>query len=270
MSYISIVGGKIIETTGGDDTIYAKNITYSAQGTLSQTGVKGGVSYDKDPKKYKPKNAQIVKVEFLDENNKILKQETLAAFGNIQATNFIIGKPVKIKITTKDVADGTQIRFSLKGNSKSVNQQFFDIDKQKWNGTIKENFFETPLFEFNNMWFSEDLEIYNYKSHTTEITSENLNSFYINGVLNAKPFELPKKADRLKPITYLRNYEELIGLFHTNDTGVKDLVNNYENKFILGSQLENLSVGFSEFINHTKNITIAQIKTRVEQDAKLL
>ena len=51
MSYISIVRGKIIETTGGDDTTYAKNITYSAQGTMSLTGVKEGVSYDKDPKK---------------------------------------------------------------------------------------------------------------------------------------------------------------------------------------------------------------------------
>ena len=49
MSYISIVRGKIIETTGGSDTIYADNIIYEAKGTISQTGVEEGVSYEKDP-----------------------------------------------------------------------------------------------------------------------------------------------------------------------------------------------------------------------------
>jgi hypothetical protein len=50
MSYISIVRGKIIETTGGSDTIYADNITYEARGTISQTGVKKGVEYSNNPK----------------------------------------------------------------------------------------------------------------------------------------------------------------------------------------------------------------------------
>ena len=50
MSYISIVRGKIIETTGGSDTIYANKITYEAKGIISQTGVEKGVFYDKNPK----------------------------------------------------------------------------------------------------------------------------------------------------------------------------------------------------------------------------
>jgi Uncharacterized alpha/beta hydrolase domain (DUF2235) len=52
MSYISIVGGKIIETTGGEYNIYAKGdiVTTSAK-SVSETGLEEGVSFDKDPKK---------------------------------------------------------------------------------------------------------------------------------------------------------------------------------------------------------------------------
>ncbi len=268
--YIEIAGGKITETYTHDIEFFAGgSIITSAAKVISEKGEDKGVRYG-EPKEYKPVNPNIVKVEFLDENNKVLKQETLAAFGNIQATNFFMGKKVKIKITTKDVADGTIIPFSLKGATKSTSQKFLDINKQVWNGTIKGNFFETPVFELDNSWFSEDFENYNYNTHKTEIATDDVNSFYVTGHLNARPFELPPPAERLKPVMYLRNYEELIGLFHTNDSGDKDLVDNYENKFIQSTTLESIQVNFSKFIYHTKGITTAQIKTRVEQDAKLL
>lgn len=46
MTRIRIVGGKIIETTGGDYNIYTKeNIVYSAATTITETGVEKGVSY---------------------------------------------------------------------------------------------------------------------------------------------------------------------------------------------------------------------------------
>ena len=49
MSYISIVRGKIIETTGGSDLTYAKNITYQAEGIISVTGEENGVEYTNNP-----------------------------------------------------------------------------------------------------------------------------------------------------------------------------------------------------------------------------
>ncbi|WP_445711449.1 hypothetical protein [Flavobacterium sp.] len=46
MTRTRIVGGKIIETTGGDYNIYTKeNIVYSAGTTITETGVEKGVSY---------------------------------------------------------------------------------------------------------------------------------------------------------------------------------------------------------------------------------
>ncbi|EKT3967465.1 hypothetical protein NTJ12_002556, partial [Flavobacterium psychrophilum] len=269
----------------GTHTVIAKEIVITAEkvsiiatkGDLTLISNKKVIIKGKDGVKFgdyvaptEEKHPEIVEVQFLDENNKVLKQETLAEFGNIQATNFAIGKKIKIKIITKDVIDLTKISFDLKAETKSPNQKFFGLDKQKWNLEIKGNTCETPFFEFDNLWFSEDFEKYNYTSHLNEITSDDLNSFYVKGTLNAKPFELPNKTDRLKPVTYLRNYEELIGLFHTNNTKTKDLVDNFENKYIAGSMFENITRDFSEFINHTQNLTISQIKTRVEQDAKLL
>lgn len=48
MSRIRIVGGKIIETTGGKDISYAKeNIVFNSQKTISFTGVENGVTFGK-------------------------------------------------------------------------------------------------------------------------------------------------------------------------------------------------------------------------------
>jgi len=46
MSRTTIVGGRILETTGGDFNIYAKeNIVYSSATTITETGVEKGVNY---------------------------------------------------------------------------------------------------------------------------------------------------------------------------------------------------------------------------------
>jgi len=58
MSKTTIVGGKILESTGGDFNIYAKeNIVYSSATTITETGVEKGVNFG-DPIKYvKTENA---------------------------------------------------------------------------------------------------------------------------------------------------------------------------------------------------------------------
>ncbi len=54
MSYLSIVKGNVTKTTGGKHTMYAKNITSDAS-EISQTGVKRGISFDKNPSFPQPK-----------------------------------------------------------------------------------------------------------------------------------------------------------------------------------------------------------------------
>jgi len=83
--------------------------------------------------------------------------------------------------------------------------------------------------------------------------------------------DFPKDdTKKLKPITYRRNYEELIGLFNTDNSGEKDKENNYENKFInSNSEIKTIVDEFIEKVT-TQDITISEIKSLVEEKAKTL
>lgn len=271
MSKITNIGGDYIENIGGNKIVYVKgNNEIHSNKQIIQTA-KDGIFYEepKDPPKLV--HPEIVEIQFLDDKNTVLKQSSLKNFGGIKATNILYGKKVKIKVITKEVQDGTKISFNLKGETKSVNQEFFELDKLKWNLEVKANSCETEFFVLNLLWYSEDWENYNSGTHKTEIKPEDLNNFYVKGVLNAKPFELPEKKDRLTPIAYLRNYEELIGLFNIDDLGEKDLVNNYENKFIeSNSEILKIAMDFSVFINNSKDLKKETIRERVEEDATKL
>ena len=271
MSKTTIIGGKKYEFIGGNKIIYAEESIKTSGKTITETGVENGVSYGEPDKPPKSVHPSIHEVQFLDEKNTILHQQAITKLNGINATDILFGKKVKIKILTKNVTDGSKISFKLKGETKSKHQDFFGIDDLKWDKTIKNNECETDLFQLNQLWNSEDFEYYDYNDHKTKIDADDLNSFYVSGLLNAQIFELPDKPDRLKPIFYLRNYEELIGLYNTDSSGSKDLIDNYEYKFI-SSNTVILSIvrEFSEYINNTTALTIAQIKTRVEQDAKKL
>ena len=119
-------------------------------------------------------------------------------------------------------------------------------------------------------WYNEDFEYYDDNTYTTKVKAEYLNSFSLEVFYNGRIAFLPKKIGHLKPIAYRRNYEELIGLFKTDDSGDKDPLNNYENEFIKGnSDIVVLVKGFSEFIQ-TKGLTEDIIKQRVTTDAKQL
>lgn len=269
MSRTRIVKGKITEITGGTHRIYGNRIIINAGGRIDYFSKNYTYGDPEDPpKRIHP---DIVSVQFLDENNSVLKQENIAVFGNIQATNILYGKKIKIKIVTKEVADGTKIEFAVKGNSKNESQKFLKIDALKWNLEIQNNTCETDPFRLNMLWYNEDYECYDYNSHKTKIKAEDLNIFTIKGILCLIPFELLNDEDELKPIAYLRNYEELIGLFKTNNSGEKTLIDNYENKFInYNAEIFKIESEFSYYLNDTENLTLTDIKARVKADAKKL
>ncbi|ELY2018585.1 hypothetical protein SL053_002515, partial [Flavobacterium psychrophilum] len=134
------------------------------------------------------------------------------------------------------------------------------------------NKYETPLFEFNPNWYSDDFEYYDYDEHKTKIKEEDLNEFYVHAIVDASSVYLPVKGERLKPISYKRNYEELIGLFNIDNSGAKDLLTNYENKFIDSvKDFKTIVDDFSEYINEdNRDLTIDQIRTQVLSSAKKL
>ena len=190
------------------------------------SGKEGGVVYgDYVPREeIYTSHPKVEKVEFFDEKENLLNQNT---------KDFYYGQKLKIRVTTKDAKDGEIITVRVKGKSKSKNQKFDVMDECRWIFVpIKDNLYETDYFTLNPNWYSDDFEKYNYDSHQTEIKETDLNEYFAEVNLDAKSVFLPLEGQRLKPITYKRNYEELIGLFKTDNSGDKDLLENYENLYI--------------------------------------
>lgn len=253
-----------IEATNGKLT-FASNKKINI---ISEKGIKFA-NYT-PPEERENGNLQIVEVQFIDKNNTILTQSNINGVEGGNATDFIYGKKLKIKIITKETEDRTKIDFKLKGNTKSPNQNFFGISKLNWELELKNNECETEYFTLPILWYSEDFEKYDYTSHKTTIKTTDLNAFMVEISLGAKTTYLPKKENWLKPIAYRRNYEELIGLLKTDNSEDKDLSSNYENKFISSnSEILSLIKEFSRYLQ-TENLKINDIKKRVETDTKQL
>ncbi|MCD8418425.1 hypothetical protein G1K66_12130 [Tenacibaculum finnmarkense] len=253
-----------IEATNG-------NLTFSSNkkiNIISKKGIKFG-EYT-PPEEREGEDPKIVDVQFIDKNNTILSQSSIKGIEGGNATDFLYGKKLKIKIITKEIEDGKKIDFKLKGNTKSPSQDFFGISKLDWELEVKNNECETELFTIPMLWYCEDFEKYDYTSHKTTIKADDLNAFMVEISVGAKTSYLPKKDNWLKPIAYRRNYEELIGLFKTDNSGDKDLLSNYENKLISSnSKILSLVKDFSEFLQ-TEDLTINDINRRVQTDAKQL
>lgn len=102
MTKTRIVGGKLIETTGGDYNIYTKeSIVYSAATTITETGVESGVSFGN------PEKAPLIEIRkyfvkgwWTDSKDKPIKKA-------------VIGDTIRFHIETKDIPDGENITFTI-------------------------------------------------------------------------------------------------------------------------------------------------------------
>ncbi|MEO8240644.1 MAG: hypothetical protein ABI576_21245 [Flavobacterium sp.] len=262
------VGGNIITTTGGSHHIWAESIEISSNKQIIMTGKEGGVVFGDyvPPEEYYVTHPKVTKVEFFDENNKLLNQNT---------KDFYYGQKLKIRVTTIDAKDGEMIYVNLQGKTKSKNQKFDMMNGSgfRWGFVpLKDNQYITPIFELNPNWYSDDFEYYDYDEHITKIKEEDLNEFFVKVSCDAKTVYYPLAGERLKPIAYKRNYEELIGLFNTDNTGEKDLLTNYENKFIDSvKDFKHIVDDFSEYIHEdNRDLTIGQIQSEVLVASKKL
>lgn len=268
-----IVGGKYTIKVGGDYTMWATNgdITFNSAQQIIEQGEENGIIHGDyiPPEEIYTTHPKVEKVEFFDENNKLLNQNT---------KDFFYGQRLKIKISTSN-AKGQHIYVDLQGKTKSPNQKFDIIDAKKysWNGLVSQDeIYETSFFVLNPNWYSDDFEEFDYATHQTKIKFEDLNEFYAKITLDAKNVYLPLEGERLKPISYKRNYEELIGLFKTDNSGGKDLETNYENLYIdkyadESEDIKDIVDDFSEWLcEDNPEATIDQIKTKVSSSAKEL
>ncbi|MBF6659198.1 hypothetical protein [Flavobacterium columnare] len=144
-SKTTIVDGKITETVGGDYHIWAESIEYNAGEQIIMSGKEKEVTFGEyvPPEKYYATHPYVEKVDFFDQNNKLLNQNT---------KDFYYGQKLKIKVTTKNAKDGKMIYLTLQGKSKSKNQNFDMMNGSgyRWGFVpVFNNQYETPLFELN-------------------------------------------------------------------------------------------------------------------------
>jgi pyrrolidone-carboxylate peptidase len=208
---------------------------------------------------------------WIDENNKKLSQNK-----GLNETIFYGGK-VKIKLMTTNVPDERKIEVEIKAKQ---GDKYIDLKTNtktlKFTVKVKNNQAISNPFYLDPNWYNEEIEKYNYKTHQTEINANKALTFVFEAkfVDSNRVYELPNEdSDKLKPITYRRNYEELIGLFNTDNGGEKDKEKNYENKFINGknnnSAFKTIADEFKEKVT-TQNITTSELKTLVEEKATAL
>jgi len=205
---------------------------------------------------------------WISENGKQLTQS------NGLNTNVFYGEKVKLKVITQHTPNGEDIEITIKGKTKNG---YITLTDQK--NTLQQTLTVTsneaisePIY-LDPVWYNEDIETYNYTSHQTKIDPDETLTLVFDAKLESgdQKESLPKdNTAKLKPITYRRNYEELIGLFNTDNSGEKDKENNYENKFInSNTKIKNIVDEFIEKVI-AEDITIAEIKTLVEEKATVL
>ncbi|AZA76554.1 hypothetical protein EG347_02940 [Chryseobacterium sp. G0186] len=269
-SKTKIVQGEYTIKTDGNHSMWVTkgNIIVTAEKQITQQGENSGVSHGDyvPPEEIYTTHPKVEKVEFLDENNAILDQNT---------KDFFYGQRLKIKVFTSN-AKGQTVYVDLQGKTKSPNQKFDILNTKRfsWNGLVShEEIFETPFFVLNPNWYSDDFEEYDYSAYETKIKDDDLNEFFAKVILDAKNVFLPIAGNRLKPISYKRNYEELIGLFKTDNSGGKDILTNYENLYIDKYADENEDTkdivdDFSEWLceDHTE-ASIEEIRAKVSESA---
>ncbi|WP_159288579.1 hypothetical protein [Tenacibaculum maritimum] len=217
-NYITKVGGTLTKTAE-EINIYATEgiINMYSNTSIDMKAEKEIIlgDYQEPPENSLTKHPDIEKVEFVDaEKNSVLGQSIIKGVENGNATPFLYGKKIKIKVTLKEAPkEKLKIELKLKGKSKNTNQKFVGIDKFQWSSNIENKILETNPFTIPLDWYNEDFEKYNYDTHKTTIDTNNLNSFSLDIFYNGKIAFLPKRDNHLKPIAYRRNYEELIRSF---------------------------------------------------------
>ncbi|WP_299246442.1 type VI secretion system tube protein TssD [uncultured Aquimarina sp.] len=216
-----------------------------------------------------------------EEETPVIKEAFWLSEGNSQLsqsnglnTDVYYGQKVKLKIITQHTPDNENVEVIVKAKTADG---YIDIEDDtgalQQTLTVKGNEAISDPIYLNPNWYNEEIENYNYQSHQTEINKDEALTLIFDAKLDSgdEKETLPESdTHKLKPITYRRNYEELIGLFNTNNSGEKDKQQNYENKFIDGnSKIKSIVDEFIEKVI-TQDITISEIKSLVNEKAKTL
>ncbi len=190
-------------------------------------------------------------------------------------TDLFYGEKVKLKVNTVGIQDGEKLKLVVKAKKEKNEVTFPNSELEvtvNGNEAVSEAFFLKPE------WYAEHdeiLEKYDYGTYETPIQDADKTLMFIFDV-NTENGDVLKKglpvivANKIRPSTYRRNYEEMIGLFEENGGGTRHWETNYENKFIKGNpQIETIVEDFITEVTK-EGLTVAKIETLVEGKAKAL
>ena len=172
---------------------------------------------------------------------------------NGKTHNLCYGEPFYIEVITENIPDDTPMTITLKNT------------KISFKGQLKENKIKTTLLSIPISYYDETKENYNYMEYKTEV--EQYQEFEFEFKIGENESKISADNNIIIPYTYRRNYEELVGLFTTNN----DIKENYENDFINNKefQIKNIVENFTNYLENS-NLTIEDIKKQVEKEAKKL
>ncbi|GGX16018.1 type VI secretion system tube protein TssD [Aquimarina muelleri] len=195
----------------------------------------------------------------ITQNQKLKAVDNNGNLEDYSFSDFRYGEQVKLYIKTINMA-GQKIDVVIESNDGTFKKEFKQIEVLN-NETTTIDPFHIPIKEYD-----QSIEIYNYTQHLTAVKKNTIKTFKVS--INETTYSNPKEL--LIPHTYRRNYEELIGLFNTDNSGKKDKQTNYENKFI--NSTTDIKSIVDEFIEKViaEDITISEIKPLVEEKATAL
>lgn len=231
--------GEIITLSGKveEDLRLKIEWTYEQKNSADNLQIKATYSnqFGKDPKPaiLIAKVTGIEKIEFLNEKNRPIKDIMI---GGLSFSNFVYGEKIKIRVTTKNVDKEDTIPLKLTLKARNNKNTLDKIDLFEWKTEkIEKNKFETDYFCIPLVWYDETIEEYDTTNFITKIADQSkITEFFLSVEFNNQ--DPVDDSTLIRPYTYRRNYEELLGLEDFNGKPIEEEF--YNKDFIIKDQIK--------------------------------
>ena len=149
----------------------------------------------------------IIDIEWLDENKNPIGIKTI---NGIDFSDIVYGQKARVRVRFKDFSDGRGVFISIDSNNSKCR---FKPEIRMM--SVKNNEIVTEPFILPISMYFDEIEEYNYENHCTKVNKPQ--ELYVTVLVTTTLNKEQKHI--LKPYTYFRNYEELIGLFEEYGNG---------------------------------------------------
>lgn len=253
MTRIRIVGGQLIETTGGDYNIYTKeSIVYSAATTITETGVDKGVSYGSPENPPERKNYFVKGWWSLDiEGNKIINctLPAMTVYFHLETMNISDGSPVFLTLYEED-------------NSEEEENSTSDDKDDKITLVNKSSLKETKVEIVNNNKISIPIELSGITSFIVNEVDKVLELYFRCSYLNENSQYPAKVEDYLKVGEIVADRYKMPGLDENGYDIASDLCFGFgvkgPNPIYASDTIKNYIDQYSKsgFLNSTHNLFV--------------